>query len=181
MGTSQLLLLRHGLALDRELAGRLGLADQQRPLTEEGRQRTAWVVEKLVGLGLGCDQILSSPLLRASETADLALAGGLAPRLKQAPELAPEADPLDLLLPWLGAQPPLPGWRRLCLVGHEPDLSGLAARLCGAPPGALRLRKAGVALLELPAGSPEPDGCLGRACLMLLLTPRSLSAPLRRP
>jgi len=120
MGGAQLLLLRHGLAIDRELAARLGLADQQRPLTEEGRQRTAWVVEKLVGLGLGCDQILSSPLLRATETADLALAGGLAPRMNQAPELAPEADPLDLLMHWLGAQPPLPARRRLCLVAMSP-------------------------------------------------------------
>jgi len=40
-------------------------------------------------------------------------------------------------------------------------LSGLAHVGCGPPLEALALRKAEVALLELPAGSPAADGCLG--------------------
>jgi phosphohistidine phosphatase len=59
-------------------------------------------------------------------------------------------------------------------VGHEPDLSLLATRLCGAPPGSLRLKKAGVALLDLPAGAAGLDLLPGEACLRLLLTPRCL-------
>jgi phosphohistidine phosphatase len=68
---------------------------------------------------------------------------------------------------------------RLALVGHEPDLGDLAARLVGAPPGALALRKAGLALLELGASDRSAlggaPGC-GAWQLRLLLTPRALLA-----
>jgi phosphohistidine phosphatase len=57
----------------------------------------------------------------------------------------------------------------LALVGHEPDLGQLAARLIGAPAGAVSLKKAGVALVALPE-----DGRAAR--LQLLLSPRSLLA-----
>jgi len=183
MATVELLLLRHGIAQDRLLAAAEGWLERDRTLTPQGRDRTAAVVERLVSLGLSCDWILTSPLPRARQTAELAIAAGLAPQLSLAHELAPGADPLDLLARWLGPDPPGPLWRRLCLVGHEPDLSQLAARLCGAPAEALRLKKAGAAVLELelPAAGQEPATALAGACLTHLLTPRSLSAPLRRP
>ncbi len=78
----------------------------------------------------------------------------------------PEADPAPLLERCLAATPPWDGWSRLALVGHEPDLSTLAARLVGAPPGSLELRKAGVMLLRLPPqghpGAAAPCGCCSR-------------------
>jgi phosphohistidine phosphatase len=56
-------------------------------------------------------------------------------------------------------------------VGHEPDLGLLASRLLGAPPGAIALRKAGLALLRLPA--VEVGGSLaGTARLEWLVRPR---------
>jgi phosphohistidine phosphatase len=90
--------------------------------------------------------------------------------------LAPLADPLPLLERWLGPLSPRSGWRRLALVGHEPDLSTLAALLIGVPmgqaPEALQLKKAGVALLQWPQ---PPQGALpGSARLALLLPPRVL-------
>ncbi|WP_259730879.1 histidine phosphatase family protein [Synechococcus sp. CS-1325] len=181
MPAVELLLLRHGIAQERSLAAAQGLPERERPLTAKGRQRTAAVVERLVDLQLDCDWILSSPLPRALQTAEIALAGGLAPRMLLADELAPEADPLALLASWLGPSAPEPGWKRLCLVGHEPDLSLLAGRLCGAPAGFLRLRKAGVAVLELPAACERSGAPLTGACLIQLLTPLSLSGALRRP
>jgi len=118
-GTSRCCWLRHGLAPDRELAGRLawrfssGLSLRGTPTS------TAWVVEKLVGLDWLRIQILSSPLLRAAGKPRILPSRAAAPRLKQTPGTRHlEADPLRLLLPWLGRSLPLPGWRRLCLVGH---------------------------------------------------------------
>lgn len=169
----ELLLLRHGLAEEREP----DRDDGQRRLTAEGAQRTGAVLQRLAALDLGCDLVLSSPLVRARQTAELALTAGLAAELELAAALAPLADPLPLLERWLGPLAPRPGWRRLALVGHEPDLSTLAALLIGVPMAqaseALQLKKAGVVLLQLPGQLPA-GGLLGAARLSLLLPPRLL-------
>ena len=165
MARRELLLLRHGIAEER----RVDLPDGRRALTPEGRQRTEAVVQRLLELGLGCDLLLSSPYTRARQTADLARLTGLAPDLELAAGLEPAGEIGPLMQLWLGENSPRPGWRRLALVGHEPDLGQLAARLIGAPAGALSLKKAGVALLALPE-----DGRAAR--LQLLLSPRSLLA-----
>lgn len=159
----ELVLLRHGIALDRGLAAAEGLADAERPLTARGRARTRAVVERLRQLDLVADRLCTSPLRRTRQTADLALAAGLAPALEPTEALAPGGDPLRLLTPWLEAAAPADRGR-LLLVGHEPDLGDLAARLIGAPPGSVTLRKAGVAVLTF-----GPSWCL-----RLLLSPRSL-------
>jgi phosphohistidine phosphatase len=161
----ELLLLRHGIAEER----RVDLPDGRRALTPEGRQRTEAVVQRLLELGLGCDLLLSSPYMRARQTADLARLAGLAPDLELAAGLEPAGEIGPLMQLWLGESSPRPGWRRLALVGHEPDLGQLAARLIGAPAGAVSLKKAGVALVALPE-----DGRAAR--LQLLLSPRSLLA-----
>lgn len=159
----QLLLLRHGIATS-------GVPDASRALSPAGRERTQAVLQRLVGLDLLAGALYTSPLLRALQTAELAVAAGLAPALQLAPALAPGADALAWLLPQLaGAQ--VTGVTRLALVGHEPDLSGLAAQLIGAPPASLQLKKAGVILLGWPlAGSPAA----GTATLQALLSPKLL-------
>jgi phosphohistidine phosphatase len=156
----ELLLLRHGIAEERAP----GLADAQRALTAAGRQRTAAVLERLLQLNLQCQQLVSSPLVRARQTAELAVAAGLAPDLQLAEGLAPDGDPWPLLCWPAGVQ-------RLALVGHEPDLGDLAAALIGAPPSALVLKKAGIVLLQITAVSPRPQ-----ARLRLLLGPAQLLA-----
>jgi phosphohistidine phosphatase len=166
----QLLLLRHGIAEER----RPDRDDEARALTARGRRRSRAVLRRARDLGLSAGRMVSSPLVRALQTAEIALAVSLADRLETDPGLAPGADPLPLLRRWLepaGQEPP-PG--RLLLVGHEPDLGHLAARLIGAPPGSIALRKAGLALLSFP-GRPDPEGRLaGVADLRLLLSPRVL-------
>jgi phosphohistidine phosphatase len=154
----ELLLLRHGIAEERAP----GCVDSQRALTGVGRERTSAVLQRLLQLDLRCQLLISSPLLRARQTAELAVAAGLAPELQLADRLAPQGDPWPLLC-WP------PGVRRLALVGHEPDLGDLAAVLIGARPSALVLKKAGIALLQLTAMSPRP-----RARLRLLLGPAQL-------
>jgi len=194
----QLLLLRHGIAEDRSD----DRPDGHRALTPAGRRRTTAVLERVVAIGLKADRLISSPLLRARQTAEIAMATGLAPALELATSLEPGGDPLAQLSLWLAASPavapaepssppdspdsaavtpaaaPAAGLR-LALVGHEPDLGDLAARLLGAPPGAVALRKAGLALLERvefdrsAAGGAAGGGC-GAWRLRLLLTPRAL-------
>jgi phosphohistidine phosphatase len=64
-------------------------------------------------------------------------------------------------------------------VGHEPDLGDLAARLLGAPPGSIALRKAGLAVLVLPRFAQArlaDQAAVGAWSLQLLLTPRALLA-----
>ena len=160
MAEPELLLLRHGIAEERDSH----LPDAQRALTEAGRLRTAAVFDRLLQFNLRCDQLYSSPLLRARQTAELAVAAGLAPHLQLSEALVPEADPWPLLC-WPD------GVRRLALVGHEPDLGNLAAALIGAPPEALVLKKAGMALLQITAIRPRP-----RARLRLLLGPAQMLA-----
>jgi len=160
----ELWLLRHGIAQERHP----DRPDAGRALTPAGRRRTAAVLERLVAAGLRADRLLSSPYCRARQTAELALAAGLAPQLELAEVLAPGGDPLPLLA--TGWPPPV---SRLLLVGHEPDLGDLAARLIGAAPGAIPLRKAGLAVLRLPPGPPGA----ATASLRLLLTPRLLLGP----
>jgi phosphohistidine phosphatase len=159
---AELLLLRHGIAEERSPER----VDAERALTAAGRSRTAAVVAQLKRLELDCAALFSSPLRRARQTADLACAGGLAPAVQLAEGLAPGGDPWPLLSRATGQE-------RLALVGHEPDLGLLAAALIGAAPGAVVLKKAGVALLQLESspGSPRP-----RAQLRLLMGPRQLLA-----
>lgn len=169
----ELLLLRHGIAEERID----GVDDAQRSLTPEGRERTAQQLQRLFDLELRCDLVISSPLVRARQTAELVVDAGLAPELEIAAALAPLADPLPLLERWLGPLSPRPGWRRLAWVGHEPDLSTLAAVLIGVPMAraheALHLKKAGVVLLQWPASATISD-LPGSARLELLLPPRIL-------
>jgi len=194
----QLLLVRHGIAEDRSEDRPDGL----RALTPAGRRRTTAVLERAVALGLAVDRLVSSPLVRARQTAELALGAGLAPSLELATALEPGADPLPMLARWLvsTAKPlapqPLGGGRSagedlpaadssgalplsMALVGHEPDLGDLAATLLGAPPGSIALRKAGLALLILPRSAQvrlADQAAAGAWRLQLLLTPRALLA-----
>lgn len=154
-------LIRHGPALPR---GTEGVADDERPLTPEGRARTRAAARGLRKLKLGIDVLWSSPLPRARETAEI-VAGELklpAPRLTDA--LRPGAT--------------LPGLARLlgegkagcpAFVGHEPDLGEIVAALTGAKAGAFPMKKAGAALLELTKGGARP-----RAELRLFLAPSVL-------
>ena len=163
----ELLLLRHGIAEERCPER----ADGERALTALGRSRTRAVAERLVLLGLGCDQLVTSPLVRARQTAEIAIAAGLlaqgSPSLSLVADaaLAPGGDPLPLVAEFQRAASAHSRLQRLALVGHEPDLGALAARLIGAPEGAVVLKKAGIALLLLGSGQGQ---------LKLLMAPRQL-------
>lgn len=161
MAATTLLLLRHGIAEER----RPELPDGDRALTGRGIERSRAVLQRLVALGITADGLLCSPLLRARQTAEIAVAVGWAPQLTLAAELSPGGAALACLPQWCQAC----AGDSLALVGHEPDLSELAARLIGAPAGSLALRKAGLIQLRLA-------GAVGaaQAVLVSLLRPSLL-------
>jgi phosphohistidine phosphatase len=120
-------------------------------------------------LGVHVDTLLTSPLVRARQTADILVERGVAAGLEEASALAPGGS-FERWLSWLKS------WRsrenrRLALVGHEPDLGEWAERLIwGEPRHQLVLKKAGVVGLTLPSrGSP-----VGHSLLFLLVSPRFL-------
>ena len=151
--SAELVLLRHGIAEPR-LAGE---DHPDRPLTAAGRQRTQLVMAALVQRGLRLDHLLSSPYRRALQTAELALAAGLAQGLGVDERLKPGGPLQPLLTAFDG---------RLGLVGHEPDLGDLACALVGCPPGGLVLKKAGVIQLRRSAGQWQLQALLRPALLI---------------
>jgi phosphohistidine phosphatase len=165
MASIDLYLVRHGLAAERAASG----DDRQRPLTRAGIRRTRAVAKQLRDAGIRFDHLLTSPLLRARQTADILHDVGLASRAEESRDLAPGGD-FRRWLRWLSRKRD-GGGQHLALVGHEPGLSEWAERLVwGEVRHQLALKKAGVIGLTLPAtGSP-----VGRSVLFLLTPPRFL-------
>ena len=166
-GVFQLFIMRHGIAADR--SGRYASDDAKRPLTATGRKRTEQIAAGLKSLGYEFDWIVTSPLVRARETAEIVASSTRKDTpLDQCPALRPGGS-LDYLLSFLDKKPHS---RRVLLVGHEPDLSTMAARLIGAGPAAnLIFKKGGCCLIHCDA---RPSQSAGR--LVWWLTPRLLRA-----
>ena len=131
-----LFLFRHGLADWPNWRG----DDDDRPLTDEGKTETHEVATFLAKLGVKPQKIITSPLPRASQTADIAvehlhmllktsecLAKGFG--IRELKELL-SGDKIDIVM----------------LVGHEPDFSRVIKKLTG---GDVKLKKSGVARVRL--------------------------------
>jgi phosphohistidine phosphatase len=137
--------LRHGDAAD---AGRHG-TDFDRPLTAEGRERMRREADAIARLDLGLDAILTSPLVRARQTAEIvADASQLREALFEDVRLG-AAFGLEQLAAIVGAQPAAGA---LMLVGHEPSLSAAIGRLIGG--AAVEMKKGSLARVDLSAGAP---------------------------
>lgn len=171
MAEVEILLLRHGIAEPRTSGGQ----DALRSLTSAGRDRTRRICQRACQLGLSASSLVSSPLVRARQTGEIAVEEGLAPTLSCSEALAPGADPWPLLQRWW-AQESQDVPRRILLVGHEPDLGQLVCRLIAAPPNAVVLKKAGLAMVRW-SHAPAASAALGSAQLQLLLTPKVLLGP----
>ena len=163
--TIELFLVRHAIAAER---GPKYPDDRLRPLTVAGSKKFAESVPGLIEMGVVIDFVLTSPLVRARETATL-----LASRLKPKPALAE----IEALSPGGRAQAVIEAikthskrHRRLALVGHEPDLGELAARLIGAR-GTIEFKKGAVCLIEVDGATPGGPGTL-----RWMLTPKALRA-----
>lgn len=153
--TIEVYLVRHAIAAER---GPNYPDDRLRPLTAEGVARFREAIAGLRSLDVAIDLILSSPLVRARETAEL-LAAGLPgkPPIENLDLLAPGGR--IALVPDVLARHARRRHRWLGLVGHQPDLGDLGAKLLGAR-GTLEFKKGGVALIELDGATPGGPGTL---------------------
>jgi phosphohistidine phosphatase len=140
--------LRHGKADQ----GSAAPDDDERTLTAAGTEALRAAAPLWRRINLRPDLVISSPLRRALQTAELLVAGlGLSDPPVVDDRLRPGADWADLAR----AMTAHPGARRVMFVGHEPDLSSAVCLLTGA--AAVRLRRGAIACLEFP-GVPEPGG-----------------------
>ena len=161
---TNLYLIRHGIAAERGTYQN----DDQRPLTQEGDRKTRQVANRLKQLNLQFDQILTSPLIRARQTADILKAVGLSPNLEEFAPLAPDGKIEDWISWYKTWQ--LTGGKSLALVGHEPDLGYWAELLIwGQPKASLIVKKAGIMGINLPVTNP-----IGNSQLFWLTPPKFL-------
>ncbi|NET51178.1 MAG: phosphohistidine phosphatase SixA [Merismopedia sp. SIO2A8] len=121
----ELYLIRHGIAVERETYTQ----DAERPLTDKGRQKTTKVAKQLSERGLHFNLILTSPLVRAKETAAILQNANLSAEVQEFASLAPNGDILNWIN-WLESQRQINYWDKcLALVGHQPDLGNWAETL----------------------------------------------------
>jgi phosphohistidine phosphatase len=158
----ELYVIRHGIAEER---GDAWPDDTKRPLTEEGIARLKKEARGLVAMGVTIDVILTSPLVRAKQTADaLASAFNAKPSIVTIESLAPGGSHQAILADLEKHA----RRKRLALVGHEPGLGEFVARLIGAR-RPVELKKGAVCRIDiegLPPGSP--------GALRWLITPKVL-------
>src|SRR5262245_17831764 len=116
----EIVIVRHALAFERDSAR--WPDDRARPLTPEGKRKFRGVAAGLMKWQPRVEAMLTSPLIRARQTADLLTDVARWPKAVEAEELAADSAP-EAVLPTLRRQ----RVKRLALVGHEPHLSELLA------------------------------------------------------
>ncbi len=157
-----LYIVRHAIAVEPGTPGYDD--DSQRPLTDTGRKKMKKIVKGLRQLEVELDLILTSPYVRARDTAEI-LASGFKMKKKIAftDNLIPPGN-FDRLIDEIGEKYNVDN---LALVGHEPMLSSFISFLMtGNPDAAITLKKGGVCLLSADDLRQER-----RAALQWLLTP----------
>lgn len=176
----KLYVMRHGPAEDSSSTGR----DGDRALTHEGRERTRAVARAILAEGEVPLTIISSPLVRALQTAEIVAAvtdlekrvresrdsGGAPGAVEVRREMAPGADSLALVLDLARS-----GRKRVMVVGHEPDLSMLVSGLIGRHPeqGFLKSMVFGIKV-DTPT-DPRPDAASFAAIGRFVLDPKTLA------
>jgi phosphohistidine phosphatase len=166
----ELYLIRHGIAEEQ----REDIKDEERKLTKEGKQKTEKVAKRLAELDLKFDFILTSPLVRASQTAEILIKARLGDKLEESTHLAPGGDISAWIADWLEPNTQsskISPETKLALVGHEPDLGNWAELLMwGKTKGSIVLKKAGTIGIKLP----EKATPLGNSQMFLLTPPKYL-------
>jgi phosphohistidine phosphatase len=149
----ELYLIRHAVAEER---GDKWPDDAKRPLSAKGITRMRRAARGLASLGVKFDVILTSPLVRTRQTADIVASSfDTRPTIVNADSLAPNGTYADVL-----ADLQRHGRRtRIALVGHEPNIGELAARLAGSR-RALEFKKGAVCRIDVESIPPGGPGTL---------------------
>ena len=156
-------LLRHAIAAPR---GVKPYPNDDRPLTAEGIEKMSKEAKGIIQVIDEVDVILTSPLLRAAETARIvAQILNVESKLQVCNELAPGSS-LHLLLPYLAKYKKL---NNIMIVGHEPDLAYLASALLGKKTPIIEFKKGSLCCIEVATIPSRKDGTL-----LWHLTPKQL-------
>jgi phosphohistidine phosphatase len=153
MAVLELYLIRHGIAADR---GDEYPDDSKRPLTAEGIASLRKEVKALDALGVTFDHIITSPLVRARQTADVFVQHMPSkPSISTSDSLAPAGSFAGIV------QDVVKHARkaRIALVGHEPNMGELAARFIGSKTP-LEFKKGGVCRIDFDVLPPKGVGHL---------------------
>lgn len=158
--------LRHGIAVDPE---DWGGDDSSRPLTGEGIQKMERAARTIAGLELQLDAIVTSPLVRARQTAEIvAKELNVRDRLVESASLGLDFDPEHLA----SVLKEHSGANAIMFVGHEPSMSHTIGHLIG--DARVEMKKGSLACVDLlDASSLNGE-------LLFLLPPKVLAAKARR-
>jgi phosphohistidine phosphatase len=163
----ELYLIRHGIA---EARGDAWPDDAKRPLTERGATRLRKAARALARFGVSIDVVLTSPLVRTRQTAEIvAAAFDPRPAVVNVDALAPSGTQANLLTELEKHV----RRKRIAIVGHEPGLGELAGRFVGMR-HALEFKKGAVCCIDVDTLPPR-----GAGNLRWFLTPKVLRS-LRR-
>jgi phosphohistidine phosphatase len=165
-------IMRHGDAATMQEAG--VTTDEDRPLTDLGREEVALMAGILERLSVKPALILSSPLVRARQTAEIVSEHfGSLVGVTNGMDLAPGGSPAGVLAHILRHGRP----SETVLTGHMPDVAILAGFLAwNQRESFIRFRTAGVCRIDLPDDSPAP----GYGDLRWLIPPRIAEQLLER-
>jgi len=131
--------------------------DEDRAVTARGETRLRKACRGLRRLDIFPDRILSSPLKRAVQTAEVTADElGFPGQIEAVEELAPESDPAELV----EVLRTFSGVGQVLIVGHQPFLGRLAGYLIGAPQARVALKKGGLARIDIEDWGEEPPGQL---------------------
>ena len=152
----ELFVIRHGIA--ESLGKENEFSDEKRALTADGRNRMREIAKGLSKLGVEFDLILTSPLVRAVQTAEIvATAGGpTKTEIKQTANLAPGASANKLF----AEIKRLTGVEAIALIGHQPDLGDLISKIAHRTSGsvAIQMKKGSVCCLDIGETVPTLRG-----------------------
>ena len=153
MATLELYLVRHGIAAER---GPDYPDDSKRPLTNKGMTALKREAKALNALGIGFDLIITSPLTRTRQTAEI-LAEHLEgkPTVIHSDALAPAGTPAAVMQEIARHARKA----RIALVGHEPNIGELAARLIGAR-SPIEFKKGAICRIDFDVLPPKALGQL---------------------
>ena len=163
----ELLVIRHGAAMDKEEFAKTGKSDDLRPLTSAGMEEMKEIARGLQELVKKIDLLATSPLVRAVQTAEIVGAAYDAPVSETTASLSPDAEPEEFEK-WCADFEDV---KRIAVVGHEPHLTTLVTWLVtGEEDAVIELKKGGACLLEFDAGIKRGSGILN-----WLMTPGQLT------
>jgi phosphohistidine phosphatase len=156
----ELYLLRHGIAEDRASTGR----DQDRALTEEGRQKLHRVLKRAASAGVSPSLIISSPYKRALETAEIAASElKYEGKILRSGTLIPDSSPPSV---WSEVREHR-SEPSILLAGHEPLFSSTVAWLLGSTQEMVEFKKGALVRIDVLSFGAQPQGVL-----QWMLTPK---------